>query len=195
MPNYLYASRFFIAVAVAAAGLAGLGCTDNSGNGPGNPGTAGSSAGSAGTMGTGGGSAGTTGAGGTSSGGSGGSGGAGGTPGFMSVLPCTSESQYVAGTTISFPTSPTDFSYSPKCLKVPAGTTVTFSGDFGTHPLSPSSHRGAQTGNPITLTSSVPDGGTTKDFTFTTPGFYAYFCTEHDTLDTGMFMDGVVWVQ
>jgi plastocyanin len=201
MPNYLYAKGLFITVAVAVGGLAGLACTDNSGNGPGNPGAGGTSAGvagssagtgTAGTTGTGG----TGGTGGTSSGGSGGTGGGGGTtPGFMSVKPCTAESQYVSNTTtINFPTSPTDFSYSPKCLKVPAGTTVTFSGDFGMHPLEPSANRGAQTGNPITLTSSTPDGGT-KDFTFSTPGFYAYYCAEHDLNDSGNFMDGVVWVQ
>src|SRR5205814_7047349 len=116
-------------------------CTDNSGNGAGNPGTAGSSAG---TTGTGGSNAGTAGAGGTSAGGSGGT-----TPGFMSVLPCTSESAYMTGTTISFPAAATDFSYSPKCLKVSAGATVTFSGDFSSHPLTPSALRGTLTGNPI----------------------------------------------
>jgi plastocyanin len=184
--NFLYASSFLFVL----VGLAPIGCTDNSGNGPGNPGTGGGNAGTTGT----GGAGGTVGTGG--SGGTAGTGGAGGTtPGFMPVLPCTSESQYVTGTTVNFPTSATDFSYSPKCLKVQAGTTVTFSGDFGTHPLLPSTHRGAQTGSPITPVTSLPDGGTAKDFTFSTPGFYAYFCAEHDLNDTGNFMDGVVWVQ
>ena len=182
--NFLHAFGF----SSLLVGLAAGGCTDNSGNGAGNPGTGGS--GTGGGAGTGG----TTGSGGTGGGGTAG-GGSGGTPGFMSVLPCTSESQYVTGTTVNFPTSPTDFSYNPKCLEVPAGTTVTFSGDFGTHPLLPSTHRGAQTGSPITPVSGLPDGGTTKDFTFSTPGFYAYFCAEHDLNDTGNFMDGVVWVQ
>jgi len=187
--SFSYASRLLLVL----LGLVASACTDNSGNGAGNPGAGGSSAG---------GSAGTTGSGGTGGGGTAGSGtGGSGTPGFMSVLPCTSESQYVTVSgdggppTVNFPTSPTDFSYNPKCLTVPAGTTVTFAGDFATHPLFPSTHRGAQTGSPITIVSGLPDGGTTKDFTFSTPGFYAYFCAEHDLNDTGNFMDGVVWVQ
>jgi plastocyanin len=191
--------RTFLVACVTVVGLASA-CTDNSGNGQGNPGAGGSSAGSGGTTGTGGSNAGTAGtggsggSGGSSAGGTGGTsaGGAGGTTtGFMSVLPCTSESAYVTGTTVSFPTAATDFSYNPKCLKVSAGATVTFSGDFLTHPLTPSANRGAQTGSPITVTSS----GTSKAFTFATPGFYAYYCAVHDFSDTGNFMDGVVWVQ
>jgi plastocyanin len=179
MRNYLYVCGFFIAV--AAGGLAGFGCTDNSGNGPGNPGAGGTAGSSAGA-----GTAGTTGTGGTSSGGAGGT-----TPGFMSVLPCTSESAYATGTTVSFPTSASDFSYNPKCLKVSAGATVTFSGDFSSHPLMPSAKRGTLTGNPITSTST----GTSTDFTFPTPGFYGYFCAVHDPNDTGNFMSGIIWVQ
>jgi plastocyanin len=174
----LFASGIFI------VGLFALGCTDNGGNGPGNPGTAGAAGG-----GTGGTAAG--GNGGTAAGGSGGT-----TPGFMSILPCASESSYMTGTTtISFPASPTDFSYNPKCLQVSAGATVTFSGDFAIHPLEPSQKRGAQTGNPITSTGALPDGGMTKSFTFSTPGFFAYFCAIHDSLDSGNFMSGVVWVR
>jgi plastocyanin len=150
----------------AAAALAAVGCTDNSGNGAGNPGAGGS--------------------GGSSAGGAGGT-----TPGFTSVLPCTTEGAYTTGTTINFPASATDFSYSPKCLKAPAGTTVTFSGDFASHPLTPSALRGTLAGNPITVTSS----GASKDFMFPTPGFYAYFCAFHDPNDTGNFMSGVIWVQ
>jgi plastocyanin len=172
MRDFLHAGALFIAV-----GLVAVGCTDNSGNGNGNPGTAGG--GTAGSGGSGG-------MGGTSTGGTGGT-----TPGFMSVLPCTSESAYETGTTINFPASPADFNYDPKCLKVPAGTTVTFSGDFVIHPLMPSANRGAQTGNPITSTSA----GTTKDFMFPTAGFYAYYCAIHDSTDSGNFMSGVVWVQ
>jgi len=168
-------------------GLSAFGCTDNSGNGNGNPGAGGSSGG-----GTGGGG---TGTGGSSSGGNGGasaSGTGGTTPGFMAVLPCTAESNYMTGTTtIAFPADPTDFSYNPTCLKVPVGTTVTFSGDFTAHPLTPSAKRGAQTGSPITATSA----GTSKDFTFATAGFYGYYCANHDPTDTGMFMSGVIWVQ
>ncbi len=145
-----------------------------------------------------GGTSGTAGAAGTSAGGTGGaSGGAGGgTPGFMAVLPCPTESAYMAGPTIvNFGLIDGGFNYSPKCLKVSAGTSVTFAGDFFSHPLEPSALRGTLTGNPITSTSAVPDGGTTKTFAFPTPGFYAYFCQFHDSTDSGMFMSGVIWVQ
>jgi plastocyanin len=158
----------------------------SSSNGTTTPGTGGTSA-TAGTTGTAGASAGGTA--GTSAGGTG-----GGTAGFMSIMPCTSESDYVAGTTISFGGS-VGFAYDPKCLKVPAGTTVTFMGDFSSHPLEPSTHRGELTGNPITAVSALADGGTTTSFTFQTAGFYAYFCSFHGPSDTGAGMAGVIWVQ
>ncbi len=173
------------AVLLAGAGLVaalvGSGCTDNSGNG--NPGIGGSSAGAAGTTG----SAGTTGAAGTT--GSAGSGG--GNANFMAVPPCNAESDYATGTTINFPAGTADFSYSPKCLKVTAGASVTFAGDFSAHPLEPSTHRGTLTGNPIASTGT----GTTKSFDFPTRGFYAYFCSFHGASDGAAGMVGVVWVE
>ena len=168
----------FVAGSLLAAAVVGFGCTDDGGNGPGNPGAAGSSAGSGG--------GGTGGAGGTSAGGTG-----GGNPSFMAVAPCNAEGDYTTGTTVMFPMSASNFSYSPKCLKVPAGTTVMFSGDFTAHPLEPSTHRGTLTGSPITSTAS----GTAKSFTFSTPGYYAYFCTVHGPSDGAAGMVGVVWVE
>jgi plastocyanin len=168
-----------LACSLLAAALAGAACTDDSGNGNGNPG-------SGGGAGTGGGQGGTGGTGGASAGGSGGS-----SPNFMAVAPCNAESDYMIGTTVAFPMTPTNFSYSPKCLKVPAGTTVAFDGDFATHPLAPSTHRGTLTGSPITATTS----GTTKSVVFATPGYYAYFCTVHGPSDGGAGMVGVVWVE
>ena len=153
------------------------GCTDNSGNGN-NPGTAGSSAG---------GSTGTAGSGGTT--GTGGAGG--GSANFMAVAPCNAESDYMMGSTINFPASALDFSYSPKCLKVSAGATVTFAGDFTVHPLEPSTHRGTLTGNPITATGT----GTSASFDFPTAGYYAYFCGVHGPSDGAAGMVGVIWVQ
>jgi plastocyanin len=167
-------------------GTAVIGCSSS--NNTTTPGTGGASA-----------TGGTTGTAGTSAGGSGGTGvggTGGGTPGFMSVLPCPTESAYMTGPTIvNFGLIDGGFNYSPKCLKVSAGTGVTFSGDFSSHPLEPSALRGTLTGNPITSTTAVPDGGTTKSFAFPTPGFYAYFCQFHDSSDSGMFMSGVIWVQ
>jgi plastocyanin len=121
--------------------------------------------------------------------GTGGAGGAGGGAPFMAYAPCADETFYVAGSTIAFGGS-VGFDYAPRCLKVPAGTTVTFSGDFATHPLIPSAIRGTITGNPIVATSS----GATATFTFANPGFYAYLCMIHG-LDDGSSMSGVIWVQ
>ena len=174
-------------------------CKDDSGNGNGNPGQAGSGGGNAGTTGNGGSTAGTTGSAGNA--GSGGSGG--GTPGFMAIAPCLNESDYVSNTkTIDFPVSATDFNYSPKCLKVTfplgvvgtagaPGTNVTFSGDFATHPLMPSTHRGDQTGNPIAATSA----GTSATFYISSfnSNFYAYYCDVHNHSDNGAGMSGVIW--
>ena len=153
---------------ILAAGL-GAACSNNSGGSPGNPGT-------------------------------GGAGGA--TPGFMSVSPCLSEGDYLTGTptagmpTINFGVNGA-LAYDPECLKTPAGSTVTFSGNFGIHPLVPSGLRGNTTNNPITVVPSNPDGGTTANvsFTFPTAGFYAYYCAEHGSTDTGAGMAGVIWVQ
>jgi plastocyanin len=123
-------------------------------------------------------------------GGSGGhAGGGGGAPAaFTSLMPCEAEADYETGTTITFPAGG-GFSYAPSCLKVPAGTTVTFSGDFSSHPLKPST-RGDATSNPITSKSS----GSSATFTFSTRGFYPYYCGYHGS-DSGVAMSGVVWAQ
>jgi plastocyanin len=133
------------------------------------------------------GSGGSTGAAGSAAGGTGGGAG-GGASSFASVQPCASESDYTAGTTISFSTG---FVYTPKCLKVTAGTSVTFEGAFGSHPLSPSQSRGNTTDNPIEVTNT----GTSKSFTFDKPGVYAYFCEFHGSGDDGSGMAGAIWVQ
>ena len=68
---------------------------------------------------------------------------------------------------------------------------MTFSGDFASHPLSPSAMRGTIPGNPIGNVSA----GSAQTFTFPTPGFFAYFCPFHGTLDDGTGMAGVIWVE
>jgi plastocyanin len=156
---------------VVAALLIGVaaGC---SGNGAVNP------LGAGGSGGTGGGSAGR------------GPGGAGGS-GFVAVAPCNAASNYSIGaTSISFGGAEGD-SYNPTCLKVPAGTTVTFLGDFGNHPLAPSAARGTLTGNPIVVTSA----GSTASFTFPAAGFWAFYCMVHGSDPDGDLMSGVVWVE
>jgi plastocyanin len=110
--------------------------------------------------------------------------------GFMAFAPCASESAYVSNTTAIAFGGTLGFNYSPACLKVAPGTAITFSGDFATHPLTPSVTRTTPGPNPIVST----DTGTTASFAFNTPGFYGYFCLQHGT-DEGVAMAGMIWVQ
>ncbi len=154
--------------------------------------TAGSGGAMAGTGGTassaGGAMAGIGGANAGASGTAGDNGGSGGSS-FMAVAPCNSETDYVSDpTTITWEGA---HLYTPACLKVKVGTSVTFSGLFSTHPLEPSAMRGTLTGNPIKKTREDGD----RTFTFSTPGFFAYWCTYHGSDTTGANMTGVIWVE
>jgi plastocyanin len=166
----------------------------SAGSGGASAGSGGASAGSGGATGSGGAPAGSGGA--TGSGGSTGSGGA--QAAFTAVNPCKAEGDYTTtGTTVMFGGS--SLVYEPKCLKVAAGASVTFTGmngeTFSGHPLTPSTERGTLTENPIKSTMSNTNS---KSFTFPTPGFYAYYCLFHG-LDSATASDngmaGVVWVQ
>jgi len=98
-------------------------------------------------------------------------------PASTALNGCNDADFQTAGTTIAFGGS-LNLTYSPKCLLVTAGATVTFNGNFTTHPLSPgtaSSTSAGSPGNPISLTNT----GTTKTFTFSTAGTYPYICTAH----------------
>jgi plastocyanin len=115
---------------------------------------------------------------------------AGGDMATFGPAPCTKMTDYMAisgtSTTVMFGGALGD-SYSPKCLSVKTGTTVTWMGDFTSHPLRPST-RGT-TGNPIMATSS----GTSTSFTFGAVGFFPWFCLNHGS-DSGAGMSGVVQV-
>ncbi len=144
-------------------------------------------------MGSGGGAGTATAGSGGHAGGSGGKAGGGGDAGsggaaFMSVAPCTMQSEYMTGSTIMFGGS-LGMNFSPKCLKVSAGAMVTVSGMFSAHPLAKSTRGTA--GNPIQDTST----GTSAMVMFSSPGFFPYRCTKHSTADDGDGMSGVVWVQ
>ena len=116
----------------------------------------------------------------------GGSGAAGSSPlPFMAVDPCTDRraTTPTRTTTIDFPMTSTAFTYSPKCLKVPAGTTVTFAGDFAVAPArAVDACAGTLTGNPITSTS----GGAPTKITVSLPDARAStptICTFHGPSD------------
>ncbi len=81
-------------------------------------------------------------------------------------------------TTISFPTGASPAQYSTPCIKVKAGTVLTFTGSFSSHPLVPS---GGDTPNPITAGSS----GASASFTPTKAGTFGFHCSFHPTVMLG----------
>jgi plastocyanin len=93
-------------------------------------------------------------------------------------------STFTAGTTVSF--SGGGFAYTPKCLRVKAGTAVTFNGSFSFHPLAQACGPASE----ITATSS----GSSASFLFKAPGLYAYYCTAHGSA-TGTGMAGAIEVE
>ena len=91
---------------------------------------------------------------------------------------------------------PIGLAFSPKCLGIAAGQSVTFFGDttqgstFFVHPLRPGGANGSDpgaAGNPIVAQS----GGSTYTVTFPAAGTYGYFCLSHE----GMGMYGAVQVK
>jgi plastocyanin len=91
---------------------------------------------------------------------------------------------------------PIGLAYSPKCLSIAAGQSMTFVGDttqrsnFATHPLRPGGANGTDpgaTGNPI----AAQNSGSTYTVSFPTAGTYGYFCVTHE----GMGMYGAVQVK
>ncbi len=84
--------------------------------------------------------------------------------------------------------------YTPNCITIAVGQSVTFSGDFTMHPLAPgrAPSRPATDGassesTPITATPT----GTSAMFTFAAAGDYGFYCQIHESL--GMY--GVIRVQ
>ena len=73
------------------------------------------------------------------------------------------------------------FTYSPRCITIAAGQTVTFTGDFSAHPLSPGT--GPMATDAGTAGTPIPrqDNNTVPMVTvnFPTVGDYPYFCVSH----------------
>jgi plastocyanin len=78
-----------------------------------------------------------------------------------------------------------DYSYAPKCLMIRSGQTVTFSGDFIRHPLTPSC------GPELLL--EYRDIGTTASFVLESSGTYGYYCLDHGN-PQGDVMSGAIEV-
>jgi len=87
-----------------------------------------------------------------------------------------------AGRTVSF----TSFQYVPKCLRIAAGQSVTFSGSFAVHPLK-------QACGPAAVIAPTASGSSAT-FVFEAPGAYGYFCSAHGT-EGGSGMAGSVLVE
>ena len=81
-------------------------------------------------------------------------------------------------TVISGPTNANPTQYTPNCVTIKAGGSVTWTSAFGSHPLQPS---GGTTPSPIALTSS----GSTVSFTFPNPGTYGFECANHPAIMFG----------
>lgn len=84
-----------------------------------------------------------------------------------------------ANVDVTFPSDGIPAQYSPNCVKIKVGATVTFTGDFGSHPLT----AGGSTGtSPIPASTSVADdGGAVGSLvvTFGTAGTYDFHCGIH----------------
>jgi plastocyanin len=83
------------------------------------------------------------------------------------------------------------YSYTPRCLRVKAGTNVTFSGSFPAHPLFggylTQGNTFASQGGPFV---PMTNTGNSKSFAMNTVGAFPYYCVFH----TGQDMAGAVYV-
>jgi plastocyanin len=79
---------------------------------------------------------------------------------------------------ISFPAGQAPAQYSPSCMTIKVGQTVTWSGAFSLHPLEPA---GGDASTPIALSAS----GTSVSFTFAAPGTFGFNCANHPNVMFG----------
>lgn len=78
------------------------------------------------------------------------------------------------------------FTYAPKVIEVPVGTTITWTNaDQILHTVT----SGTPDSPDGTIDGQMPEAGTTTSFTFDTPGTVTYFCSRH------LFMLGEVIVR
>ncbi|HXX30824.1 MAG TPA: plastocyanin/azurin family copper-binding protein [Myxococcaceae bacterium] len=84
------------------------------------------------------------------------------------------------------------FSYSPSCMIIAAGQTVSFQGDFTMHPLSRGTVNDVNAGSPNSpLPLPANDVGSSLAVTFPASGDYPYWCTIH----TREGMNGAIQVK
>ena len=128
-----------------------------------------------------------TGAGGTAGTGSGGAGGGGAM--LNGCVSATAVDKTASATTnVAF----SNIVYEPACIRIKAGSSVTWSGDFVQHPLEGGTINGTvktpDPASPIKLTMGADAGSVT--FAFPNAGDFPYYCTIHGTVG----MKGAVFV-
>jgi plastocyanin len=101
--------------------------------------------------------------------------GTGGDTNVGTVNGCTS---FTAGTTVTGPSGDTPSQYTPNCISIAKGGSVTWNVDFTAHPLEVEN---GTSPSPITTTSS----GTTVTFTFPNAGTYGFNCQNHPSIMFG----------
>ncbi len=83
-----------------------------------------------------------------------------------------------AGGTVTGPSGATPAQYTPNCVHVKVGQTVTFNADFVNHPLQPFN---GDTPNPIPNTAT----GSTVAVKFTAAGTFGFQCQAHPAIMNG----------
>jgi plastocyanin len=85
----------------------------------------------------------------------------------------------------------TNYAYTPRCIRIRTGQTVTFSGPFATHPLQGGEIvGGTETPDPQ---SPIPfiDEGASAPVQFSSAGPFPFYCEQHGVSDD---MHGAVYV-
>ncbi|UQA59735.1 plastocyanin/azurin family copper-binding protein [Polyangium aurulentum] len=111
------------------------------------------------------------------SGGGGGDTGSNATAEGLNGCTAASAEDHTLGTMVTIEGEGT--AYTPKCIRIKAGTTVTFESDFAPHPLVggvvKDGTRSEDESSPIQSTAS----GSVASFTFPNAGGYGYYCDAH----------------
>lgn len=88
-----------------------------------------------------------------------------------------------ANRTITFPSGAAPAQYSPACITIAVGQSVTWTGAFGSHPLE-------QFGGDASMWITSTTSGTTATFSFPVGGTYGFHCSAHPSV-----MQGAVFVK
>ena len=83
-----------------------------------------------------------------------------------------------ASRVIAFPSGAAPGPYTPRCITISAGQSVTWNGDFASHPLE-------QFGGNESTWIAPTNRGSTATFTFPVAGVYGFRCTAHPTTMQG----------